>query len=88
MKDGVAVSITGFVVAAAGFGLAKIFDGLSFVESNIWPLVLMFLISIISYFVYMIQVDGFALRKAKNDQRVADFRQNVRTIEAAKQIKQ
>jgi hypothetical protein len=72
------------LVVLAGFGLTKIFDYIG--TSNAWPAVVLTGIGTAAYFLYMAQTNGLDLRKAKNDARIAQFREEQRTIDVSKRL--
>lgn len=79
------IIITVFLLA--GFGVAKLLEYVSF-GGNEWPGVFLTVFFAGLWFSYQMQTDGFSLRQAKNNQKVYEYRERLRTIEAAKQIQE
>ena len=86
MKDGTAVAIIISTLMATGFGLAQLLDKISLGGSNVWAIIFLIAIGVISWFLYQVNTNGFELRKAKNRAKVDEFWEHKKTIEVARQL--
>lgn len=83
-KEPVVAIIIVLVVLLAGVGLIQIFDLIG--VGNVWPSVVLIAIGCVSFFAYMAATDGFDLPKAKNDAKVAKFREDLKLIDVQKRL--
>lgn len=83
-KEPVIALVIVLVVLLAGVGLTQVFDLIG--VSNVWPSVVLVAIAAVSFFAYMAATDGFDLPKAKNDARVAKFKEDLKLIDVQKRL--